>query len=81
MAYIHRVFPVVTVNLPVKKIREEHPDIAAKKIPADARAAHPKIAWREMTGMRNILTHACFQNEYRNAVPDGNKTNTSQEES
>jgi len=36
---------------------------AAKNIPADVRAAHPEIAWREMTGMRDILTHAYFRTD------------------
>ena len=36
---------------------------AAKNIPSEVRAAHPEIAWREMTGMRDILTHAYFKTD------------------
>jgi uncharacterized protein with HEPN domain len=31
---------------------------AAKHIPVNIRNEHPEIAWRDMAGMRDILTHA-----------------------
>ena len=33
---------------------------AARKIPANVREANPEIPWREITGMRNKLTHEYF---------------------
>jgi uncharacterized protein with HEPN domain len=36
---------------------------AAKNIPEKIREKHPEIAWKEMAGMRDILTHAYFQTE------------------
>lgn len=33
---------------------------AAKRIPADFRAQHPQLPWREMAGMRDKLTHEYF---------------------
>ena len=33
---------------------------AARKIPDDVREANPEIQWREITGMRNKLTHEYF---------------------
>lgn len=33
---------------------------AARQIPEDVRDAHPEIQWREITGMRNKLTHEYF---------------------
>ena len=36
---------------------------AAKHIPAHFRNEHPEIAWRDMCGMRDILTHAYFNTD------------------
>jgi uncharacterized protein with HEPN domain len=36
---------------------------AAKQIPVKIRDAHPEIAWRDMAGMRDILTHAYFKTD------------------
>jgi uncharacterized protein with HEPN domain len=33
---------------------------AARQIPEDVRQANPEIPWREITGMRNKLTHEYF---------------------
>ena len=33
---------------------------AARQIPEDVREANPDIPWREITGMRNKLTHEYF---------------------
>jgi len=33
---------------------------AARKIPANVREANAEIPWREITGMRNKLTHEYF---------------------
>ncbi len=33
---------------------------AARQIPEDVRDANPEIPWREITGMRNKLTHEYF---------------------
>jgi uncharacterized protein with HEPN domain len=33
---------------------------AARQIPEDVRKANPEIPWREITGMRNKLTHEYF---------------------
>jgi len=33
---------------------------AAKKIPPEVRQANPEIAWKEMSGLRDILAHAYF---------------------
>jgi len=33
---------------------------AAKHIPDEVRRRYPDIAWREMAGLRDILTHAYF---------------------
>lgn len=33
---------------------------AARQIPEDMREANPEIPWREITGMRNKLTHEYF---------------------
>ena len=33
---------------------------AARQIPEDVREASPEIPWREITGMRNKLTHEYF---------------------
>ncbi|MBI5933086.1 MAG: DUF86 domain-containing protein [Chloroflexi bacterium] len=33
---------------------------AARQIPEDVRNYHPEIQWREITGMRNKLTHEYF---------------------
>jgi uncharacterized protein with HEPN domain len=33
---------------------------AAKKVPADFRAAHPAVEWRAMAGMRDRLIHDYF---------------------
>ncbi|MHC4957833.1 MAG: HepT-like ribonuclease domain-containing protein [Planctomycetota bacterium] len=37
---------------------------AAKKVPADVRAAHPGIDWRGMAGMRDRLIHGYFGVDY-----------------
>lgn len=34
---------------------------AAKHVPADARARHPQVDWRQMAGLRDVLNHAYFQ--------------------
>lgn len=36
---------------------------AAKHIPVKIRDSHPEIAWRDMAGMRDILTHAYFKTD------------------
>jgi uncharacterized protein with HEPN domain len=36
---------------------------AAKHIPVKTRDTHPEIAWRDMAGMRDILTHAYFKTD------------------
>ncbi len=45
---------------------------ATKHIPPDIREAHPEIPWKEMAGMRDILTHAYFRTDlsmlYKTAV-------------
>jgi uncharacterized protein with HEPN domain len=33
---------------------------AARQVPEEVRAANPEIAWREIGGMRNKLTHEYF---------------------
>ncbi|MBM3181886.1 MAG: DUF86 domain-containing protein [Chloroflexi bacterium] len=33
---------------------------AARQVPEDVRDANPEIPWREITGMRNKLTHEYF---------------------
>lgn len=33
---------------------------AAKKLPGDYRARHPRVEWKAMTGMRDRLIHAYF---------------------
>lgn len=33
---------------------------AAKNLPADLRRANPKVPWRSVTGMRNVLIHEYF---------------------
>jgi uncharacterized protein with HEPN domain len=33
---------------------------AARQIPENVREAHPELPWREITGMRNKLTHEYF---------------------
>ena len=38
---------------------------AAKNVPENIRAAHPDIAWKEMAGMRDILTHAYFRTDLK----------------
>lgn len=37
---------------------------ATKKIPDEIREKHPKIPWREMTGMRDRLIHFYFGVDY-----------------
>lgn len=34
---------------------------AAARLSDDFKAAHPDIAWRDLTGMRNILAHGYFR--------------------
>lgn len=45
---------------------------ATKHIPPDVRSLHPEIPWREMAGMRDILTHAYFKTDlsmlYKTAI-------------
>jgi uncharacterized protein with HEPN domain len=36
---------------------------ATKNISVEVRDAHPGIAWRDMAGMRDILTHAYFRTD------------------
>lgn len=50
---------------------------AAKNIPDDIRTAYPGIAWKDLAGMRDILTHAYFRTDYSllylasiNRIPD-----------
>jgi|SRR5271157_5427675 len=38
---------------------------AAKNVPEKVRNAHPDIAWKEMAGMRDILTHAYFRTDLK----------------
>jgi uncharacterized protein with HEPN domain len=33
---------------------------AAKRLPPDFKAMHPTIAWREISGLRDILVHEYF---------------------
>ena len=33
---------------------------AARQVPEDVRTANPGLAWREIGGMRNLLTHEYF---------------------
>lgn len=33
---------------------------AAKNLPADLRKSYPKVPWRSITGMRNVLIHEYF---------------------
>lgn len=33
---------------------------ATKKIPGEARAAHPAVDWRKVTGLRDVLAHEYF---------------------
>jgi uncharacterized protein with HEPN domain len=33
---------------------------AAKAVPADVRQGHPEVDWKGMTGLRDVLAHACF---------------------
>lgn len=33
---------------------------AAKAVPADVRALEPQIAWRRVSGLRDVLAHAYF---------------------
>jgi uncharacterized protein with HEPN domain len=33
---------------------------AAKAVPADVRQGHPEVDWKEMTGLRDVLSHAYF---------------------
>lgn len=37
---------------------------AAKKVPEDFRAQHPKVEWRAMAGMRDRLIHGYFGVDY-----------------
>ncbi len=34
---------------------------AVKNLPQDFKDNHPEIAWKEIAGMRNVLTHAYFE--------------------
>ena len=36
---------------------------ASKHVPEKVRDDHPEIAWRDMAGMRDILTHAYFKTD------------------
>jgi uncharacterized protein with HEPN domain len=33
---------------------------AVKNLPADLRAEHPEVPWRDMAGMRDIVVHQYF---------------------
>lgn len=33
---------------------------AVKKLPEDLRSRHPKVAWREIAGLRDFISHAYF---------------------
>lgn len=33
---------------------------AAKQIPPAVRERHPKLPWRRIAGLRDVLAHACF---------------------
>lgn len=50
-----------TVSAVLKKL--EIIGEAAKKIPADITSANPRVPWKEMAGMRDILIHSYFGTE------------------
>jgi len=33
---------------------------AVKKLPVDLRSRHPEVAWREIAGLRDFISHAYF---------------------
>lgn len=33
---------------------------AVKKLPLDLRERHPRVAWREIAGLRDVIVHAYF---------------------